>query len=159
VGVKVSLIEEIRARLAAENVVSGDLEDIKQIRVGSVEESRKGTDFPTITIQLLSGEELAEHPNKQLYDEMTIGIGLIVNKLAQTGNTLYNTSDSTGALFLFEKMLNVIDKNTSGNVDNTFNSNAHFLKDMTYEVDEDSDVIVFYAKITVRTTTFTVGGR
>ena len=158
-GIKVSLIEEIRARLAAENVEGGELEDIKQIRVGSVEDSRKENDFPIITIQLLSGEELAEHPNKQIYDQMTIGVGIVVNKLAEDGNTLYKTSDSSGALFLFEKMLNVIDKNTSGVVDNTFNGNAHFLKEMTYEVDEDENVIVFYARLISKATAFTVGGR
>lgn len=158
-GVKVSLIEEIRARLVAANAEGEPLESVKQIRVGSVEESRKENDFPIITIQLLSGEELAEHPNKQIYDQMTIGIGLVVNKLAQDGNTLYKTSDNTGALFLFEKMLNVIDKNTSGVFDNTFNGNAHFLKEMTYEVDEDDTVIVFYARLIIKATAFTVGGR
>lgn len=157
-GVKVDLLEEIRNRLATA-ASSGTLTVVKRVRVGSVEEARKESDFPVINIQLNGGIEQADTPNRRFYDDMDIKVSLIDTKLAEESNSLYKTSDTTGILYVFEKLLNVLDKKTDGTVDNTFNSNAYFLRTNSYTVNESNSVIEISINISVRSKTFAQGGR
>jgi len=157
-GVKVDLLEEIRSRIATA-ATSGTLTVVKRVRVGSVEDARKESDFPIINIQLEGGIEQPDTPNRRFYDDMDIKVSLIDTKLSQEANSLYKTSDTTGILYLFEKLLNVLDKKTDGTVDNTFNSNAYFLRTNAYRVDASSSLVEITINISVRSKTFSQGGR
>lgn len=156
-GAKVDLINEIYSRL--NTALSGSLSVVKRVRVGAIEEARKENDLPIINIQLVGGLEVADHPNRRFTDDMRINITLVHSKLANSTNSLFKTSDSTGALYVFETMLNVLDKNTSGTAENTFSSNANFLRQYQYTVEEEAGVIVITAEIGVKTKYFALGAR
>ena len=93
-GIKVNVINEIYSRLNTAISGGGALVGVKRIRIGSVEEMRKENDFPIINIQLLSGREEANLPNRQARDEMRIEILLVHKKLAETNNVLGSLEDA-----------------------------------------------------------------
>lgn len=156
-GVNVSVISELYSRL--NTALSGSLSTVKRVRVGSIEEARKQTDFPVINIQLLGGSEEPDTQNRRRNDNMEIEVTLVCPKLAETLNTLYKESNTTGGLYLFEVMRNVIDKNTAGSVDNTFNGSVEYDKQINYTINEASDVVEFVLVVRLKTKTYFSGGR
>ena len=156
-GVNVAVISELYSRL--NTALSGSLSTVKRVRVGSIEEARKQTDFPVINIQLLGGSEEPDTQNRRRNDNMEIEVTLVCPKLAETLNTLYKESNTTGGLYLFEVMRNVIDKNTAGFVDNTFNGSVEYDKQINYTINEASDVVEFVLVIRLKTKTYFSGGR
>lgn len=158
-GSKVDLLDEIYSRLNTAIGVSGALYGVKRIRVGSTEEARKDNDLPIINVSLESGEELANYPNRMAFDDMVFEISIITPKLSSGTNLLYNTSNGTGALYLLEKTLNVIDKNTSGVVDNTFGGDAGYLASYSYRVQESGSNFVIIITARIKTKSFLIGSR
>lgn len=158
-GNKVDLINEIYTRISTAIGESGALYGVKSVRIGSVEEARHGNDLPIVIIQLQTGQELAHYHNKEFVDQMVILVRLVASKLAAASNTLYNSDSGTGAIFLLEKILNVIDKNTSGVVDLTFANKANNLVKYTYTIDESNDVVDVLVQIELQTHEFFAGGR
>lgn len=156
-GVNVAVISELYSRLTT--ALSGSLSTVKRVRVGSIEEARKQTDFPVINIQLLGGSEEPDTQNRRRNDNMEIEVTLVCPKLAETLNTLYKESNTTGGLYLFEVMRNVIDKNTAGLVDNTFNGSVEYDKQINYTINEASDVVEFVLVARLKTKTYFSGGR
>ena len=150
---------ELYDRLSTAAEAGNALEIVQQVRIGSIEEARLQTNLPIVNIQLKGGNEDAAHMNRHNEDAMSFEISLVHTKLAGTLNTLYKTSDSTGALFLFEKMLNSIDNDTSGSADNTWGATIKNLNSTSYQVFEDADVIVFIARIEVTGKSIVLGGR
>lgn len=160
-GNKVDLIEEIRARLANGITAGEPLEDVKRIRIGSKEELRDIKNFPIININIISGEEIPIGMPRQFTDQMTFEISLIINKKNSDSNTIYDTSDSSGGLYLLEALLNVLDKDSAGtNVNLTFDDNANELRTISWTLDQSKDnLLIFSVTITVNTVSFTVGSR
>lgn len=156
-GVNVAVVSELYSRL--NTALSGSLSTVKRVRVGSIEEARKQTDFPVINIQLLGGSEEPDTQNRRRNDNMEIEVTLVCPKLAETLNTLYKESNTTGGLYLFEVMRNVIDKNTAGLVDNTFNGSVEYDKQINYTINEAHDVVEFVLVVRLKTKTYFSGGR
>lgn len=158
-GVKVAILQEIYDRINTALGTGNPLATVKRVRIGSIEECRKENDLPIVNISLRSGIEVADSPNRRFTDEMEIEVALVHPKLAQANNSLFKTSDTSGALYVFEALLNVLDKTTAGVLDNTFSSNAHFLRSNRYSVDESAGVVVITTDISVRSKYFVLGGR
>tara|TARA_R110000796_G_scaffold225197_1_gene341573 strand:- start:1618 stop:2097 length:480 start_codon:yes stop_codon:yes gene_type:complete len=159
VGVKVDLIVELHDRLNTAIGAGKTLFGVKRVCIGSIEEARKQNDLPIINIQLTGGEEEVDSPNLYVFDNMALQISLIHTKLDQVNNTLYKTSDSTGILFMFEKMLNAIDNDTSDAVNNTFSATTNHLARKSYRVDETGDNIIITLDMTFRTKNVITGAR
>lgn len=157
-GAKVDLIQEIYNRLNTA-VQSGSLQGVKRVRVGSVEEARTMNQSITIGIQLIGGNEVSDFPNRMFTDDMQIRIYIVHPKLKNETNVLFKTSDSSGALFLLEEVLNVLDETSDGTKNNTFSGNTNYLRNYAYSVDMSADVVVISVDINVRTKTFPLGGR
>lgn len=158
-GVNVAVLDEIRSRITTAMGGGGDLAAVKRFMIGAREEARKHNDLPVINCRFVRGSEQPDFPNKARYDEMEIELSLIHTKLINSYSTLFQTSDQTGGLYLFEKMRNVLDKNTSGTPDNTFNSTVAFDKFVDYEIDESNDVVEFILRLRLKTKSFIAGGR
>jgi hypothetical protein len=158
-GAYVNLIEEIRNRLSVATGVGKDLESVKRISIGTVEEARKLNDFPIINVSLSSGDDSPKQLPHSFTSLFEVEVSLLVNKNANEVNTLYNTGNSTGPLFLFEKMLNTLDKDVSGNINLVFGGNANNLTGYTFNIDENNDIIVINAIMSVETSKFMAGGR
>lgn len=158
-GFYVDLIDEFRSRLETARGVGLPLESIKRIRIGSVEEARKLNDYPLINFTITEGEETATDLTRGFSATLAIEIRLLVNKLADENNHLYKISDSTGALFLLEAMLNVLDKNTSDVVDLCFNNTSKDLREISFAINETNDLIEIPVIIGIRTKTFVAGSR
>ncbi len=153
----VDLIEEIRLRLATAQA-SGNLTEIKRIRVGTLEEARKENDYPIINLNLGEGAEEPVFIPAGNVTLLSISVTLLHSKLAGT-NTLYKTSDQTGALYVLEKMLNTIDKNVAGNRDMSFNSKGNNLKRMRFTVDSSNAILELGVILEIETKQFIFGGR
>jgi hypothetical protein len=158
-GVTVDVIEEVRNRLETAIGAGNALVGVKRVRVGSTEEARKMNDFPIINIDLKAGTLDPRFMRTGNVDILNIDILLVVNKLSSTSNLLYKTSDSTGSLYLLEKLLNTIEKNISGVVDLTFNGKVNNLKRYTYNITEDNDVVECLVSLELETRQFLLGGR
>lgn len=158
-GVKVDLMAEILNRLNAAIQSGGALEGVKRVMIGSLDETRREINNPHIRIQLLGGHEIPDHPNKMYSDEMRFQIVVIDNKIKSETNQLFDISTSTGALFLLETVLNVLDKTTDGVVDNTIGGAAGYITDYTYNVQTDNDSVAMEIELAVRTKPFFKGAR
>ena len=158
-GNKVDVIEEILARLENGITTGQPLADVKRIKIGSSEEARTLDDLPIINIAILSGTETPYGMPTQYTDEISLDISLIIGKQASDSNTIYDTSNATSGLYLFEKMLNVLDKNTSGVVNLGFTSTAYELRNYTWELDQTNDLLIFKLNITVKSKGFQAGAR
>jgi hypothetical protein len=156
-GNKVNFLAEVDARLRAAQLTT--LSDIKRIRWGSEEESRGQKDFPVLTLAWESGNEEPDYPNKQNRDDIRVKIILHHKKLASQTNDLFDTSTSKGVVYLFEKVLDVLDKKTDGVVDNTFNATADFLRVISYDVNQYNELYEIVAVMTAKTKSFAAGGR
>jgi len=157
-GQKIDLIDEIYNRLVGAIAPTKQLHGVKRVRIGRVEEARKGNDFPVINIMPLSGSEEPNFPNRQVRDNIRIGVALIVNKLSDQANSLYS-STGTGALGLLENVLDVLDKNTSGVVDNTMSGTCQAILKYDWTLDESDEQAVVEIVITTKTKEVPLGGR
>lgn len=156
-GNKVDLINEIYTRLYTAKQ-SGTLTAVKLVRVGSREEARKKNDFPLINIDVAGGREKHYAQNNIKTDEIELKISLIDNKLDNVNN-LFKTSDTTGIMYLFEKVLNAIDKNTSGTIDQSFASKGNDIPDYEYEINMGDGFVEIILSLTVEGKQFTTGSR
>jgi hypothetical protein len=136
-GVLVDLVEEVRDRLATAQS-SGALTSIKAVRVCDLNEARNNSDFPFINIRLLSGAEEPAYQANGFIDTLQIEVKLLHSKLADlsTDNMLYKTGDSTGALFMLETILNVIDKDTLGSLSLNMNETSNVNPIYTWDIDD-----------------------
>lgn len=158
---KTDLINEVYQRLVTRITAGQPLENVKRVRVGTVEEARKDNDLPIINIELSNGQELPRSTSKAIIDRMTINITLIHPK-SQGNNTLWTTSEGgarVGALPTFECVLNAIDTGVNGVTDSDFSGYADNLKSISYDCREDEFVVEFTASVTVESKTFYIGGR
>lgn len=160
-GVMVNVFEELRDRLATAQS-SGDLTAVRAVRVASLTEARKLNDFPFINMRMLSGLQQREYQKAGTTEVMTIEIRLFHPKLESktSGNELYKTSDSTGFLFLFEKLLNVLDKDTSGNINSSLDGTANTKFNIVYDIEDDHErAYEGVIELEVQTRQFQAGGR
>lgn len=160
-GTIVAVIDEVRNRIQKAKT-SGDLSSVKSVRVGKVFDARKLSNFPVINIRSTRGEGRFYSTYQQTSDLITLEIRLIDSKLEYrtTNNTLYNIENDNGIYILFEKLLNVIEKNTDGEVDLTFNSTAYGVKNYRYNVVEvEENYVEIVLDIEIQTHAFSIGGR
>lgn len=163
-GNKVSAIEAVRARISAATVAGQPLADVKRVRVGSIAEARQGADFPIINIDIVSGEEIDHAHQRVKVDNMVLEISLVCNKLDQepaTTNAYYQTVGATnmGCLYLFEALLNVLDKNSGGTVDLAFGSAANKQGIYSYEFRPSDSQIEIALRMVIQTAQFVSGSR
>ena len=158
-GVKVVLIQEMYNRLNAAIQSGGALQGVKRVMVGSLDETKREIKYPHIRIQQQGGQEIADHPNGMFSDDMRIRIVIMDNKLRSEANQLFDTATSSGALYLLEAVMNVLDKTTDGVLDNTFSSTAGYLKNYSYSIETDNDSVAIALDIDVRTKPFMRGAR
>jgi hypothetical protein len=144
-GVIVNVVEEIRSRCANAITTGQPLAGLKRVQVGSIVEVRKNNDLDIINIDLTGGSLQPRFQNKGNNDILKIDIALITNKLsvdANNSNTLYKITGSLGALFLFEKLANVLDKKTTGEVDLTFNGHVTGMRKYDFDIVEERDDLI-----------------
>lgn len=158
-GNKVNFIAEVYSRLNTAIGAGKALEGVKLVKVGASEEARKENDLPIITIQQKRGIETAHYHNRQFVDEMTVDVTLITTKLAQAGNTIFKTSNSTGVEYILEALLNTLDKTTVGVIDLQFAGTVENLRSYSYEVDETTTDIAVTVSIIAQTVAYQAGGR
>lgn len=159
-GNKSNVLTEIKLRLTTAMDSGGVLENlIKMVRIGSIEDSRNGGDLGFIIIQHNGGDEVAHYRNQHWSDDMEIQLLIVCSKLDAAGNSLFNESDGTGATILLEKVFNVIDKNTSGNIDLLLASTCVNFGNRTYSINETIDSIEITATCRYSSQTFLAGGR
>lgn len=160
-GNKTELIQEVYDRIAGQVGEGLSLEGVKQVRIGTIEEARKDNDLPIINIQLVNGREEAHFHNNAYTDNMSLAISLLSTKNKTTANTLFYVLDDkvVGTLPLFEKILNALDKNTSGNVDISFSQKANNLRSFNYSISEDSGIIEITLTVDIQTKIFMAGAR
>lgn len=156
---KVNLINEIYNRIHAATAAGSALQDVKLVRVGFKQELRKQDDLPAVIITPTRGRENSNYQNKNSVDAIEIEIRLIVPKLASDTNFFYAEALQSGPLYLFEKLLNTLDKNESGEVDITFSGNANNLSEYSYDVNQYNDLIEFVLTISAETKAFRRGER
>jgi len=161
VGSKVNLLNAIYLRLNTAIGAGKTLASVKRVQVGSREEARRNNDLPIINIQLDSGEEINEGQPNCKRDEMTIHVSLVVAKLdSTTENHLYNTTaGGSGALYLFEDLLDAIDNTTSDALDLTFGDTAGQIPVYSYDVEYHNGLIEFVIELKIQTADFTSGSR
>lgn len=157
-GNKINLVEEIYQRLLNSIAENKPLYGVKRVRIGRVEEARKGNDFPVINIMPMSGIEDPNFPNRHVRDNIRIGVALIINKLSDQSNSLY-TVDGSGALGVLENILDVLDKNVSGVVDNTLSGTCESIVQYEWRLDETDEQAVIDIIISTKTKTVPLGGR
>ena len=159
-GNKVDLFNDIYTRLNTAIGAGKPLASVNRVQVGSREEARKMNDLPIINMNLSSGTEIAISQPNCKRDEMTIDIILIVSKPdATTENNLFNKVAGTGALYLFEDLLNVVDKTVTDVIDLTFSATAGQIPEYSYDVEYLEGMIEFSFELIVQTADFTVGSR
>lgn len=157
---KVDLIHEIYTRLNTARGTGGALATVKRIIVAPRSEIRKGNDYPTVAIWLSGGEEINYQQNNIKTDSMTIEISLLVARLdPKTDNHLFNKTAGTGALYLWENVLNTLDKTTAGAIDLTFSGKANDLPAYNYTVEYQETTIEFTLELEIQSGQFTVGSR
>jgi len=69
---------------------------VKEVRVGSVETSRKHTDLPIVWVNLESGREAGNYQNGAAVDAMRVSLNILENKLKLTNNTLFRVPSNGG---------------------------------------------------------------
>ena len=120
-GNKTNVIQEIYDRLTYRiDSATGDwLQDVKRIRVGSVEEARKLADFPIINISLDSGTEQGNFKNAASVDQMLVSITLLHQKLTLTNNALFRRVAGDGDTWTLGAQVN---PNVNNNILAWFNN-------------------------------------
>lgn len=156
-GNKVDLIQEVYSRLYTAQQ-SGTLTAVKLVRVGSRDEARKLNDLPLINIDPVGGKEIHyAQPNTKV-DEMIIEVSLIGAKLDNVNN-VFKTSDSSGIMYLFEKVLNALDKTIAGVLDQAFASKANNVPGYEYSINMGDGLIEISTRLTAQSKQFTAGSR
>ena len=159
-GSKVALIKEIYTRLNSAIASGKPLAEVKRVQVGGREEARLNNDLPIINLSLSGGEETAYCQPNRKRDLLTIEISLIVSKPdLSIENHLFSSDGTTGALVLFEKLLDVVDKTALDVIDLTFGDTAGQIPEYSYDVNYLSGLIEFVFTIDIETAEFTVGAR
>ncbi len=156
-GYLVAPIEEIRTRLAAAMGGGGTLTDVKAVYVGTREQIRTDNDSPYIVIGFPNGSEAPESTNNQISSTMQIDVIVVMYRLE--GNQLYAITGSKGIGFLLERVLNAIDKNTSGVVDLKLAGTVMSRLNTEYGFDMSESSIKAVIRLTVQTAKFTQGAR
>lgn len=120
-GNKTNVIQEIYDRLTyrIDCATSDWLQDVKRIRVGSVEEARKLADFPIINISLDSGTEQGNFKNAASVDQMLVSITLLHQKLTLTNNALFRRVAGDGDTWTLGAQVN---PNVNNNILAWFNN-------------------------------------
>lgn len=120
-GNKTNVIQEIYDRLTyrIDCATSDWLQDVKRIRVGSVEEARKLADFPVINISLDSGTEQGNFKNAASVDQMLVSITLLHQKLTLTNNALFRRVAGDGDTWTLGAQVN---PNVNNNILAWFNN-------------------------------------
>ena len=120
-GNKTNVIHEIYERLVyrLDSATGNWLQNVKKIRVGSVEEARKLTDFPIINISLDSGTETGNFKNGANVDQMIVSITLLHQKLTLTNNTLFREFLGNGDTWALGAQVN---PNVNNNIIAWFNN-------------------------------------
>jgi len=158
-GNKVDLVKEIYDRLYLRSQTGEVLASVKKIRVGSIESARKLNDYPLINIRLNGGEETFISQPTAKTDLMSVTVSLICPK--EDGvSSLYDTTNSTGILFLLEAVLNVLDKlQSSTTVNLDMNGNARDYSKYSYSISEHQDLVQADIDIDTPTIQFITGNR
>jgi hypothetical protein len=151
----VNLIEAIRARLD-DNI---DTIGAKVVRLGSKEGARKGSNFPVVNINLKKGSELPFATRGMFVQELVLEISLIDKKLISDLNRYYKADDSTGIMFAFDNLLNVLDKASDGSMDLTFDATASDFAKQSFEVNEIEDLIEITFEIKIKSKQYLKGSR
>lgn len=134
----------------------GQLDGLKYVRIGHIEEARALNDYPIAIITLASGEDTPPMPNIQLRDSFKIQIQIICSKLAGE-NTLY---DGTNGLIDWQtKITNVIDHNSSGVPDVTFDGNVDSATRRSYDIQSLDGVLVLTQVYDLQSVTYSLGGK
>lgn len=160
-GAIVDLVEEVRNRLSTAQA-SGSLTGVRAIYVGDASRARKLTDMPLINLSVLSGADEPTAHKARFTSDLNLEVLILHPKLADdtTDNQLYKTSDSSGALFLIETVLNVLDKDTSGDLDLLFNSKSYNLVNYNWEIDNSFETYYeIILTVNIKTAEFTAGSR
>jgi hypothetical protein len=157
-GNKVDIINEVYTRLNTALGVGKDLASVKRVQIGAREECRKLNDFPVINVRFMGGEELYHSQPYTKVDKIKLEIALITNPL-DAENSLYKTADSTGGLYLFEKMLNTLDKTTAGAIDLGFANKGDNIPKYEYDVEYIDQFVEYTVKFEVESKQFLAGSR
>jgi hypothetical protein len=145
-GSKTHLIKVISDNLRA-------IDGIRRVRVGDREELRSFKDFPIINIAHLGGTENWVSSPKTKTDSMRLQITLGITKPSGADNNdlYFNSAETSGALILFENMLNALD---------AMNGTAVFDNpEYDYSITEDGGKIFYDLTVTAQTQSFQEGAR
>lgn len=153
---QVTLLNEIYNRINTAKT-SGTLTAVKNLFVGRDDEARGMTGLPTINISLENGNIVDIYRKDGQTAKMSIIVTLLDNALSSETNRLYNTTGTLGSLYLFDKLINVIEKNTSGVWDLTFANKAYRLANISWQIKELVKAIEYKITIEVETATFAAG--
>ena len=158
-GKHVDLFIEIMNRLDTAKT-SGTLTDVKKIMFGTRDAIIMPGDYPVINVRPINGQRELMAANQQLTDKWeSIEIDLITQPLENNNNSGYDATRLKGAFYLFEKLLNVLEKNTSGAIDMSLNNKSVNIGDLTFVVDWSDERIKFTITMSKETAQFTAGGR
>lgn len=83
-GNKTAVIQELYNRVSRLTSYG-----VKEVRVGSLEQVRKGNDLPVVWVGLEGGTEAGNFKNGASVDEMRVTLSILDNKLKLTNNTLF----------------------------------------------------------------------
>lgn len=157
---KIDVLYEIYNRLLFRMTAGQPLENLKVLRIGTIEDARKFNDLPVINIQLSNGQESAKSTHRIFVDKMTVIITIIHTKI-QGNNTLFTevNGQKTGPLAMLEKVLNALDKKIDDTIDLSFSGYADGLRDISYSINEDEFVAEIQIVLNVSSKQFFAGGR
>ena len=157
-SVFVDVINAYKNRLLLATQNNGPLKSVKSVRVGFKAELRRQIDTPRINISLKRLGQSRTMANKILIQPMVIEI-LVVTATAENmdnPNSLWN--GDLGGLPLLENVLNVIEKDEAGVVDQTLGGVAE--GNWTYEVSQvNDDQFIGYNIIITHEVEYVQGGR
>jgi len=161
-GVIVDLIEVVRSRIVAQATGGGTLPELEnKVFIGPRRIVQKMSDYPRVYIWIApeGGVDRPYSLTDTFVDEVNIEVNLLANKLADDDNKLYDTSDLSGSIYLFERLLNAIDTGTGLCADLTFEGKANNLRQYSYSVSYDNNIVEFSIIMTAETDKFQSGFR
>lgn len=153
---KTNTIQVMYDRILNQIGQGGQLDGIKHVRIGSIEDARALNDFPIVVISLLGGDEKPPMPNIQMRDAIKVSLQLVCSKL-EGENKLFNGAN--GLLDWHDRVLNVLDKNASGVPDVTFDGNVQSTTRRSYDIESLDSMYVLSQVFEMETTQFSLGDR
>lgn len=90
-GNKTAVVQELYNRVSRLTAYG-----VKEVRVGSLEQARKGNDLPVVWVGLEGGTEAGNFKNGASVDEMRVTLSILDNKLKLTNNTLFREASNGG---------------------------------------------------------------